>query len=45
MNNSFYKDNLKVEIYDTRDEMGIAAATDIKNKIKELLKTKEELSM
>ncbi len=39
------KDNLKVEIYSTRDEMGLAAATDIAAAINALLKDKEEINM
>ncbi len=42
---SFKKDNLNVNIYDSRAEMGIAAANDIKAKILELLKTKETINM
>ena len=34
---AFQKDKLKVEIYDTRAEMGNAAARDIKAKIAQLL--------
>ena len=42
---TFKKDLLTVNIYDTRDEMGRAAASDIKVKILELLETKEEINM
>ena len=36
---TFKKDKLDVEIYDSRAEMGKAAARDVSAKIKELLKT------
>ena len=39
------KDLLKVNIYDTRDEMGKAAAADIKACILSLLETKETINM
>ena len=39
------KDLLKVNIYETRDEMGVAAAKDIKAKILELLESKEHINM
>ena len=42
---NFKKDLLKVNIYDTRDEMGRAAAEDIKECILSLLKTKETINM
>ncbi len=42
---NFKKDNLNVNIYSSRTEMGIAAANDIKNKILELLKIKETINM
>ena len=42
---SFKKDSLTVNIYDSRSEMGIAAAKDIKAKIKELLAEKAEINM
>ena len=42
---SFVKDELKVNIYETRDEMGKAAASDIKAKIIELLANKAEINM
>lgn len=41
----FQKDKLKVEIYDTRAEMGTAAARDIKAKIAQLLAEKGEINM
>lgn len=41
----FQKDRLKVEIYDTRAEMGNAAARDIKAKIAQLLSEKGEINM
>lgn len=41
----FKKDKLKVEIYDTRAEMGNAAARDIKAKIAQLLAEKGEINM
>lgn len=42
---AFEKDKLKVEIYDTRAEMGNAAARDIKAKIAQLLAEKREINM
>lgn len=42
---SFVKDTLKVNIYETRTEMGQAAAADIKAKIAELLAKKPEINM
>lgn len=42
---SFYQDELKVNIYETRKDMGLAAACDIAAKIKELLANKDEISM
>ena len=42
---SFKKDLLNVNIYETRKEMGNAAAADIKNKILELLSKKESINM
>ena len=42
---AFQKDKLKVEIYDTRAEMGNAAAHDIKAKIAQLLAEKGEINM
>ena len=42
---SFNKDLLKVNIYETRDEMGRAAASDIKACILGLLETRERLNM
>ena len=41
----FQKDKLKVEIYDTRAEMGKAAARDIKARIGQLLREKTEINM
>lgn len=41
----FQKDKIKVEIYDTRAEMGNAAARDIKAKIAQLLAEKGEINM
>lgn len=41
----FAKDDLAVKIYDTRAEMGAAAAHDIKECIVSLLKEKEEINM
>ena len=41
----FFKDKLKVEFYETRDEMGKAAAKDIAFRIKELLGEKSEINM
>lgn len=42
---SFKKDKLNVEIYENRTLMGEHAASDIKAKIAELLKTKAEINM
>ena len=42
---SFTKDSLEVRVYSSRTEMGNAAAADIKAKIAELLKEKEEINM
>ena len=42
---SYYQDELKVNIYSTRSEMGKAAANDISAKIKECLAAKDEISM
>ncbi len=42
---SFNKDLLKVNIYDTRDEMGRAAASDVKAAILALLEEKAEINM
>ena len=42
---AFEKDKLKVEIYDTRAEMGNAAARDIKAKIAQLLAEKREINL
>ena len=39
------KDKLEVKIYDTRAEMGKAAAVDISDRIKKLLAEKEEINM
>ena len=41
---TFKKDKLTVEIYENRTLMGEAAARDIKNKIVELLKEKEQIT-
>ena len=41
----FKKDKLDVKIYENRDEMGKAAAKDIANCIRTLLKEKEEINM
>ena len=41
----FIKDKLTVKIYDSRAEMGLAAANDIKERIISLLKEKEEINM
>ena len=38
-------DKLSVNIYDTRAEMGAAAAKDIKNKFCELLETKPQINV
>lgn len=42
---TFKKDLLDVKIFDSRDEMGILAALDIKSKILTLLKEKETINM
>lgn len=42
---AFKKDELTVNVYDNRTLMGIAAAKDIKAKIKELLSVKAEINM
>ena len=42
---SFVKDKLRVNIYDTRKEMGASAAKDVKSAILELLSTKDEINM
>lgn len=42
---TFEKDLLTVNVYESRDEMGVAAATDIKAKILSLLKEKESIRM
>lgn len=42
---AFQKDLLKVQIFDTRAEMGLAAARDIKACMLSLLKTKETINM
>ncbi len=40
-----YRDTLRIEIFDTREKMGQAAAKDIAAAIKELLRTKDEINM
>ena len=45
MMNTFKKDLLTVNIYDTRDAMGRAAANDIKARILSLLESKAEINM
>lgn len=42
---TFFKDKLKVNVYDNRSLMGEGAAKDIKEKIKELLSKKSEINM
>ena len=42
---SFIKDKLEVRIYENRTLMGQGAAKDVKNKIVELLKEKQEINM
>ena len=42
---TFKKDNLQVNIYPSRDEMGAAAATDVKAAILRALETKDTLNM
>lgn len=41
----FKKDNLKVNVFDTRENMGKKAAQDVISKIKELLSKKDEINM
>lgn len=43
--NSFKVDNLSVNVFNTRAEMGCAAATDVKNCILSVLKTKDTVNM
>ncbi len=43
--NEFHKDKLKVKIYDTRAELGKFAALDVKNKILDLVRYKQEIRM
>lgn len=43
--NTFKKDKLTVNVYDSRSEMGKAAAKDIKDRIVDLLKNKNEINM
>lgn len=42
---TFQKDLLRVEIHETRAEMGAAAAKDVKSRILELLRTQETVNM
>ena len=42
---TFVKDLLRVNIYESREEMGQAAAKDIKEKILSLLSTKQTIRM
>lgn len=42
---SFVKEKLKVNVYENRKQMGASAAADAGAKIKELLKSKEEINM
>lgn len=42
---TFTKDNLKVNVYESRDEMGRAAAADVKSAIIEALSEKETINM
>ncbi len=42
---TYQVDELTVNVYENRTKMGEAAARDIKNKIAELLKTKQEINM
>lgn len=42
---TFYKDKLKVNVYENRTLMGEGAASDIKEKIKQLLEKKDEINM
>ena len=44
-NVEFTKDKLRVRIFDTRDEMGRAAAEDVAAAIKECLQAKPEINM
>ena len=43
--NEFTKDLLRVKVYPTTEEMGLAAAKDVADKIVELLSKKEEINM
>lgn len=45
MMRTFVKDNLNVEVYDTREEMGKAAARDIVACLQQLLEQKEHVNM
>ena len=42
---SFYQDQLKVNVFPSRSEMGQAAARDVSAKIRQLLSTKSEINM
>ena len=42
---NFKQDNLLCKVYETRKEMGMAAAEDVHNKIMELLSEKETINM
>lgn len=45
MKKEFSKDKLKVKIFNSRTDMGVAAATDIGRKIEELQKEKDEINI
>ena len=42
---NFKKDNLEVSVFDTRREMGLKAAQDVRSEILKLFKTKDEINM
>lgn len=42
---SFVKEKLRINIYETRKDMGMSAAAEVGMKIKELLKSKEEINI
>lgn len=42
---SFVKEKLKINVYETRKQMGVSATADVGAKIKELLKSREEINM
>lgn len=42
---SFNKDNLRINIYNSREELGEASAVEAGNRIKELLNTQESVNI